>query len=130
VVLDTSALLALLGGGEQASRLVEALEAADTIRISAATVVEAGIACEVRWGEIGGRELDLLLHRLGADVVAVTDEHAELARDGYRRFGGRHHPAGLTFGDCFAYALAVSLEEPLLFTGENFAHTDVAAALS
>jgi ribonuclease VapC len=128
MVVDTSALLAILEGESAAQRLVDALSAADAIRVSAGTAFEAGIVVEARRGEAGGRELDLLLHRLRADVVSVTSEHAEIARDAYRRFGKGRHPAALNFGDCFAYALASALGEPLMFVGNDFSRTDVEAA--
>jgi ribonuclease VapC len=128
MVVDTSALLAILEGESTAPRLVDALSAADAIRVSAGTALEAGIVVEARRGEAGGRELDLLLHRLRADVVSVTAEHVEIARDAYRRYGKGHHPAALNFGDCFAYALASALGEPLMFVGNDFARTDVEAA--
>jgi ribonuclease VapC len=73
----------------------------------------------------GGRELDLLLHRARIDVVPFTPEQADLARDAWRRWGKGRHPAGLNFGDCFAYALSRSSGEPLLFKGEDFGKTDV-----
>ncbi len=128
MVLDTSAIVAILESESTSSRLVAAIDAADTIRVSAATLVEAGIVVEARRGEGGGRELDLLMQRIRADIVSVTVEHAELARDAYRRFGKGQHPAGLNFGDCFSYALASALEEPLLFVGDDFAKTDVVSA--
>lgn len=128
MVVDTSALLAILEGEPTAQRLVDALSAADAIRVSAGTALEAGIVVEARRGEAGGRELDLLLHRLRADVVSVTAEHVEIARDAYRRYGKGHHPAALNFGDCFAYALASALGEPLMFVGNDFSRTDVEVA--
>jgi ribonuclease VapC len=128
MVVDTSALLAILEGESIAQRLVDALSAADAIRVSAGTALEAGIVVEARRGEAGGRELDLLLHRLRADVVSVTAEHVEIARDAYRRYGKGHHPAALNFGDCFAYALASALGEPLMFVGNDFSRTDVEVA--
>jgi ribonuclease VapC len=128
MVIDTSALVAVLEAEPEASRLVVALDAADDVRVSAATVVEAGIVVEARRSELGGHELDLLLQRLQADIVSVTPDHAALARDGYRRFGKGRHRAGLNFGDCFAYALAVAVREPLLFVGRDFGSTDVMVA--
>jgi ribonuclease VapC len=128
MVVDTSALVAVLEDEPEAPRLVAALDAADDIRVSAATVVETGIVIEARRGELGGREFDLLLQRLQADVVSVTADHAALARDAYRRFGKGRHPAGLNFGDCFAYALAAALGEPLLFVGQDFASSDIVVA--
>lgn len=128
VVIDTSALVAILEGESTAERLVDALGAADAIRVSAGTVLEAGIVVEARRGEAGGRELDLLLHRLRVDLVSVTAEHVEIARDAYRRYGKGRHTAALNFGDCFAYTLAIALGEPLMFVGNDFSLTDVVAA--
>ena len=128
MVVDSSALVAVLEGEPEAPRLLAALDAAPALRVSAATVVEAGIVVEARRGEAAGRELDLLLHRLRVDVVGVTAEHAELARDAYRRFGKGNHAAALNFGACFVYALAASLDEPVLFVGRDFSQTDLAAA--
>lgn len=128
MILDTSAIVAILEGESDEPRLIAVLDQADVIRVSAATVVEAGIVVEARRGEAGGRELDLLLHRIRAEVVSVTAEQAELARVAYRQFGKGIHPAALNFGDCFVYALAASLGEPVLFVGQDFAKTDVESA--
>ncbi len=81
---------------------------------------------EARYGEAGGRELDLLLHKAGIEVVAFDAEQMELARHAHRRFGKGHHAAGLNFGDCFAYALSRRSGEPLLYVGEDFSQTDIA----
>lgn len=83
---------------------------------------------QARYGDAGERELDLLMHRLKVDVVPVTAEHAELARRAFRRFGKGRHPAGLNYGDCFTYALAVALQEPVLFKGNDFSQTDAPVA--
>jgi ribonuclease VapC len=128
MILDASAVIAILEGEPEEASLIAALDRAEVIRISAATVVEAGIIVEARRGEEGGRELDLLLHRLRAEVVSVTAEQAELARAAYRQFGKGIHAAALNFADCFVYALAASLGEPVLFVGEVFAKTDVESA--
>ena len=125
MVIDTSALVAVLRREPGAERLAAALVADPVRRLSAASLVEAAIVMCGRYGEHGERELDLFVQRLYIDVVAVTAEHAEHARDAFRRFGKGRHPAGLNFGDCFAYALAVALAEPLLFVGDDFARTDV-----
>lgn len=127
MVVDTSALIAVLEDEPVAARLAAALDAAEVVRISVVTLVEAGIVVEARRGELAGRELDLLLYRLQAGMVSVTAEHAALARGAYRRFGKGRHRAGLNFGDCFAYALAVALGDSLLFVGNDFANTDVVA---
>ncbi len=81
---------------------------------------------ESRKGEIGGRELDLLLYRAAIEIVAVDHDQAEIARTAWRRFGKGRHPAALNYGDCFAYALAKSRGLPLLFDGNDFAQTDIA----
>lgn len=83
---------------------------------------------ETRLGEAGGRELDLFIHRAGLEVAPVDVDQAGLARRAFRRYGRARHPAGLNFGDCFAYALAKATGEPLLFKGDDFARTDIAAA--
>jgi ribonuclease VapC len=120
MVLDTSALIAVLGMEPQAERLAAAIEADPT-------VVEAGIVIEARYGADGGRELDLLVAKAAFQVEAVTLEHARLAREAWRRFGKGQHSAALNLGDCFSYALAKSSGEPLLFKGTDFSQTDVLA---
>ena len=90
---------------------------------------KASIVIESRKGDAGGRELDLLLYRGALEVVPVDQDQAEIARAAWRRFGTGRHPAALNFGDCFAYALAMSRQVPLLFCGAGFARTDVAAVL-
>jgi ribonuclease VapC len=129
LVIDTSALVAYLEQEPEAARIEAALTGAAHLLISAASLVEAGIVVEARRGEAAGRELDLLLHRLRVSVIPVGEAHAELARSAWRRFGRGRHPAGLNFGDCFAYALAADTGEPLLFVGDDFARTDIDAAI-
>jgi ribonuclease VapC len=128
MVVDTSALVAILGREEGWERLADALVSASTRRISAATLVEAGIVVHAMYGDHGERELDLLLSRARIETVAFNDEQSEVARSAYRRFGKGRHPAALNFGDCFSYALATALGEPLLFVGNDFARTDIQAA--
>ncbi|HSW31568.1 MAG TPA: type II toxin-antitoxin system VapC family toxin [Longimicrobiales bacterium] len=125
VVLDTSALIAVLQNEPEAGTLLDSLERADGRYVSAASVVEAGIVLQARFGDHGERELDLLLQRAEVEIVPVTADHADMARQAFRRFGKGRHPAGLNFGDCFAYALAVALDARLLFTRGDFARTDV-----
>jgi ribonuclease VapC len=125
VVLDTSAILAILFDEAEAERL-EAAIADDAVRlISAATVLECAIVATSRFGDAGGRELDLMLHKATIEVVAVTSEQIEVARQAHRAFGKGSHRAGLNFGDCFSYALSRAAGEPLLFSGGDFARTDV-----
>ncbi|HEV2132261.1 MAG TPA: type II toxin-antitoxin system VapC family toxin [Longimicrobiaceae bacterium] len=128
MVVDTSALIAYLKREAEASRVESALMGASRLSISAATLVEAGIVAESLRGALGNRELDALLKELDFAVVPLTAAHADLARSAYSRFGKGRHPASLNFGDCFAYALAQALGEPLLFVGEDFAQTDVKVA--
>ena len=125
MVLDTSALIALLVGEPSAARLIAALEVAEVRRVSAATVVEASLVMLGRFGEAGDALLDRLLRELNAQVVPVGIEHVALARDASARFGRGRHSAALNFGDCFSYALAASSGEPLLFVGEDFRQTDI-----
>jgi ribonuclease VapC len=127
MVVDTSALIALLSMEPESARLAVALESDATRLISAATVVEAGLVIESRYGPVGGRELDLLIAKAGLATEAVTAEQADVARDAWRRYGKGRHSAGLNFGDCFSYALAKVTGEPLLFKGDDFTHTDIAA---
>ena len=126
MVVDTSALLALLFHEQEAERVADAI-ATDARRLASAfTVLEAGIVVEARKGEPGGRELDLLLRRIELESVPLTASLVEVARDAWRRFGRGKHPASLNIGDCCAYALARVSGEPLLFKGANFSSTDVA----
>ena len=128
MVIDTSAILAIFLDEPEAADLERRI-AADPVRlISAATLVEAAIAIEARLGDPGGREFDLWLHRLDAETVPVDAEQAEMARRAWRRFGKGRHPAGLNYGDCFAYALAATRGEPLLFKGDDFSRTDLPTA--
>lgn len=104
----------------------EAAIEADPVRLmSTATYLEISIVIESRYGEVGGRELDLWLHRAAIDLVAVHPEHAHRARVAYRQYGKGRHPAALNYGDCFSYALSRISGEPLLFRGDDFPRTDV-----
>ena len=125
MVLDTSALVALLLDEPEAEDFRAAVEE-DTARlVSAATLLETALVIEARKGEPGGRELDALIHKAEIVVVAVDAEHVSEARRADRRFGKGRHAAGLNFGDVFAYALARTSGEPLLFKGDDFAKTDI-----
>ena len=125
MVLDTSALLALLLDEPEAEDFRAAVEDDATRLVSAATLLETALVIEARKGEPGGRELDALVHKAEIVVVPVDAEHVSEARRAYRRFGKGRHAAGLNFGDIFAYALARTSGEPLLFKGDDFARTDV-----
>jgi len=125
MIIDTSALLALLQDEPERRGFNEAIEMADSRRVSAATFVEASIVIESRFGAEGLRALDLFMERAGIELMPVDVEQARAAREGFMRFGKGRHAAGLNFSDCFSYALARVLGEPLLFRGEDFARTDV-----
>ena len=127
MVIDTSAIVAI-AFDEPEARSIEQAIADESVRlVSAATVVEAAMVIESRYGETGGRELDLWLVRIGADIVPVDAYQAEEARRAWRRFGKGRHPAGLNYGDCFSYALAKARGVPLLFKGDDFGRTDIVA---
>lgn len=127
MVIETSALVAMLTDEPEAQRFEAAVEADPVRLMSTASYLEAAIVVEQRFGEPGGRELDLWLHRAGVDLVGVDAEQADIARSAYRRFGKGRNRAGLNYGDCFAYALAKVSGEPLLYKGDDFAHTDIGA---
>jgi len=129
MVIDTSALLAILLDEDERRQYNEAVEAAASCSISVATLVEVSIVIESRLGAYGLRELDLFIERAGIETVEVDLEQGRLARRAYSRFGKGRHPAGLNYGDCFAYALAMARGESLLFKGGDFARTDVAPAV-
>ena len=130
MVLDTSALIAMLLAEPERDAYVTLLAEAEDPMISAATLVEASIVMLAKTGEPGVRDLDELLRTAGVRCVAVDDDQARLARDAFARFGKGRSPAGLNYGDCFAYALASSTNQPLLFKGEDFSKTDVAPAFN
>ena len=125
MVVDTSALIAVLDMEPESARVAAAIEADANRLISAATVLEAGLVIEARYGSAGGRELDLLVAKASLSIEAVTAQQAEVAREAWRRYGKGRHAAGLNFGDCCSYALARVTGEPLLFKGDDFTHTDI-----
>ena len=125
MVIDTSAILALLFNEPEADEIEIAIDEDPVRLMSAAAGLEAAIVVEARLGSAGGREFDLLLHKTRIDLVAVTREQMEVGRDAWRRFGRGHHEANLNFGDCFSYALAAVSGEPLLFKGDDFSKTDI-----
>lgn len=127
MVIDTSALVAILLG-EPEGRRFNALIAADPTRLmSAASRVETGMVIEARKGNAGRIDLERLLDAAAVEIVSVSTEQAEIACEAFRRFGRGRHPAGLNFGDVFAYALAKVTDQPLLFKGRDFSQTDLAA---
>ena len=126
MVIDTSALIAILQDEPERRAFNEAIEAAERRVVSVASFVEASMIVEARYGPDGVRDLDLFIAKAGIELVAVDMDQAHVARTAFRLYGKRRHPAGLNFGDCFAYALARTLDEPLLFKGTDFSLTDVA----
>ena len=125
MVIDTSALLAILFN-ESDTEYFEAAIAADLTRLmSTASVLETSIVVEARLGEAGGQEFDLLLQKAQITIVPFTAQQTEVARHAYRVYGKGRHVAGLNYGDCFAYALARATDEPLLFKGNDFSQTDI-----
>ena len=129
MIVDTSAVVAILFRESDADRYEEAMAAAPRCRMSVASFAEAAMVIESRDGPARGESLDVLISETPIELAPVTVEQTYAARRAWRRFGKGNHPAGLNFGDCFAYALAETTGEPLLFKGGDFALTDVEDAL-
>lgn len=127
MIIDSSALVAILTSESDADVLEEALIASPARRISAVTYVEASIVMDSRGRPVVSHALDNFLQISQIGIEPVTVQQARLARQAYREFGKGRHRAGLNFGDCFAYALAKDKSEPLLFKGDDFRRTDVEA---
>jgi ribonuclease VapC len=127
IVVDSSALMAILLGDREADAVSEAMATAPALSISAATLAEALIVARRRGV---GAELTALVDGVGAEIVPVTRDFAVAVADAYDRWGKGFHQASLNFGDCFSYALAKERGCPLLFIGGNFLHTDVRPALA
>ncbi len=129
MIVDTSAILCVLLDEAQAPRVLEAIVDAPAPRISAANWLEVAMIVEERGGRLASLRLDEFFRTAGIEVAPVTAEQAAAARLAWRYFGRHKHSARLDFGDCFAYALAKTEGERLLFTGEDFARTDIEPAL-
>ena len=129
MILDTSALVAILVKEPDSGRYIEAISNAPRCRISAGNFIELSIVIEGQFGLEVLRQCDALIRRIGIVIEPVTVEQAHVARQAFSDFGKGHHPAALNFGDCFAYALAKVTGEPLLFKGEDFKKTDIVPAL-
>ncbi len=130
IVVDASALIAILTEEQDAHRYAEAIAESDPPLISAATLVETGIVMLNRHGSRGLRKVHALIHEGGFQVENVTPGHAQLALEAYVSYGkGRKSVAGLNYGDCFSYALAKATGLPLLYKGRDFSGTDVQSAL-
>ncbi len=130
MVLDTSAIVAMLLGEPERDRFIAVLADAEDPLISAATLVEASIVMQAKLGDDGLGDLDALLAAATVRAVAVDGAQAYMAREAFARFGKERAPAGLNFGDCFSYALARVMDRPLLFKGDDFSRTDIAPALT
>lgn len=128
MIVDTSALLAVLLLEPEAEHFASVMQAAATLRISAASYLEAAIYVDRHGDEVRRAMLDTFLDRFQIQIEAVTPIQAKLARQAFVLFGKGRHKAALNFGDCFSYALAKSLGEALLFKGDDFRHTDIETA--
>jgi ribonuclease VapC len=128
MVLDTSAIVAILEDEPERERFVRLVADDDVRLLSAVSRVECTCVVEGRKRDAGRAELDLFLREAAIEITAVTADQAEIACEAFRRFGRGRHPAGLNIGDTFAYALAKATGEPLLFKGEDFSKTDIDAA--
>jgi ribonuclease VapC len=129
MIVDTSALVAILKVEPEAAELLFCLSKASRALISTATLLEAQmVVCSHLGEEVGLPELELLLGRTNVQPVAFEGSHLHWALQGWRRYGKGRHRAGLNLGDCFSYGLAMALDLPLLFKGDDFTHTDVKAA--
>ena len=128
MIIDTSAIIAILFDEDDARIYAEAITKADSCRISAATFVEIAIVVEAQTKNSGSRQLDAFFRRAGIAIEPVTEEQAHIARQAFIDFGKGRHPAGLNYGDCFSYALSRVTREPILFKGKNLAKTDLIAA--
>lgn len=128
MIIDTSAMVAILYGEPEAAAFTRLIHDAATSRISVANYVELSIVIEKQLGPEGMRQAEAFLRRAGIRVEPVTVEQGHLARQAFLDFGKGGHKAGLNFGDCFAYALARDLDEPLLFKGKDFPETDIRSA--
>jgi ribonuclease VapC len=129
MILDTSALAAIFFGEHDAALFARAIHDADRCLISAANFLELSIVIEGQMGAEALRQCDMFLRRAAIVIEPFTVEQAHIARQAFHDFGKGRHPAGLNFGDCFAYALARTTGEPLLFKGDDFRKTDVMSAL-
>lgn len=125
MIIDSSALIAVLLGEPEAELFARAIARAPRRMVSAFTALETAIVIEAKKGDLGGHELDLLLDRAKIEILPLTVEHMEVARSAWRKYGKGRHPAGLNIGDCCSYAAAKCAGEPLLFKGYDFSQTDL-----
>jgi ribonuclease VapC len=130
MIVDSSAIMAILNGEPESRSFAIALASAKNARMSAGTLIELSLVIDRLRDPVSTSWLDPFLARSRVEIVDVTAQHAKFARDAHRDFGrGSGHPARLNFGDCFSYALAKTTGEPLLFKGDDFGHTDLTSAV-
>lgn len=129
MIVDSSALVAIMKGESDAPDFLDAIAAAPRLRMSGVNFVEAGVVIDSANNPAASRAFDKFVREAGIAIEPITAEQALIARDAYRDFGRGRHRARLNLGDCFAYALARATGEPLLFKGNDFTHTDVTPAL-
>ena len=130
MIIDSSALVAILRLEPEALPYLQAMKTADARRLSAGNYLGVSIVIDKNHNPVLSRELDELIRDANITIEPVTEEQVRIARDAYRDFGkGSGHAAGLNFGDCFAYALARAMREPLLYKGDDFSETDVMPAV-
>jgi ribonuclease VapC len=127
MVIDTSALIAILLSEPEAEAFADAIAEDNRRLMSAFSLLEASIVIEAKKGERGSRELDLLVHRTKIQTVSLDGEQVELAKSAWKAYGKGRHSAGLNIGDCCSYALSKQTGEPLLFKGDDFSQTDIIA---
>ena len=125
VVVDTSAVIAMLTGEPEGGAVAAAIDGADRLLMSAATLVELGIVLEARLGPVGGAVVERFLRGGQIEVITVDREAADSALDGWRRYGKGRHQAGLNYGDCFVYGLAATTGASVLCVGDDFSETDL-----
>jgi ribonuclease VapC len=131
MIIDASALIAILRDEPEARTLAKAIASTNIRRVSAVNYVEAAAVIDASRNPVASRRFDDLFREAQLIIETVTEAQARIAREAYRDFGkGSGHPAGLNFGDCFAYALAKATGEPILFKGDDFSHTDLSPALT
>ncbi len=128
MIVDTSALVAVLKGEPEAATFLARLHVEPRVRLSAVTAFEFGMVVDGWKDDQSSKDADALLMAIEAEVVTADADTAQIARAAYRQFGKKNHPARLNFGDCFTYALAKQSGEPLLFKGDDFSQTDIVSA--
>lgn len=129
MIVDKSAILSILNLDDDAEKFAEAIESSERTYISAVNYFEVAAFIEKKYGDAGARELDIFFKKADIKIYQVDEKIIDLAKDGYRFYGkGKNRGEGLGLGDCFAYATAKFLDEPLLFKGDHFKNTDIVAA--